>query len=439
MVENIPNQMLLSILSSEDELYKAVGILLSLYIVYFLIYSRYLLSIIDPLIMAVFFSASAAFFPTYMYLNNMLYTDTYFFQFMLSEIFLFFGIVVATHNRIVLRFIPQGIIPTSKNIKVFFYICLLIYIFFLVIFFISSVNIPLAVYLSGEGSRLDANRGNIISYISAIIYNGMVLPATIMLFVLYMMNKGKTISRVQLFFCFFVLIIGSVISGSKSFLINFVFYIFFALQYDAISKDDKKIKKVRMYSVCIIVLSFLCVFIMYIFTNGSELALFGFLYRIFSSGNIFYLYAYDFFQWIDIEEYFLKWFFNGVLTNLKIIPWSDAVLNIGYQAELLYHPDSALGGPNSRHNIVGYLYFGLYGSMIFSCIIGYVIGILRNTFILASKKFDLLGYLCVVEMYRTSLTLLTGADSVPFDILVRVFDLFLAYFMYVILRKVHYD
>lgn len=127
------------------------------------------------------------------------------------------------------------------------------------------------------------------------------------------------------------------------------------------------------------------------------------------------------------------------MTNFKIIPWSDAVLNIGYQAELLYHPDSALGGPNSRHNIVGYLYFGLYGSMIFSCIIGYFIGMLRNTFILASKKFDLLGYLCVVEMYRTSLTLLTGADSVPFDILVRVFDLFLAYFMYVILRKVHYD
>jgi hypothetical protein len=59
----------------------------------------------------------------------------------------------------------------------------------------------------------------------------------------------------------------------------------------------------------------------------------------------------------------------------------DHVKNLGNQLiEIIYQAGLNIG-PNARHNILGYVSFGYWGSLIFSFFIGILVGFLRNKLI----------------------------------------------------------
>ena len=281
-----------------------------------------------------------------------------------------------------------------------------------IIYNASVDELPILVFISGTGSRLEANQHNVIAYVANIIMQSLMLPLAILSFRIYLLNK-RIIHMKYIVVNLIAVMVGMILGGSKIALVGMLFYIFFAISYRQDEIDKKRLINLRRSSVilfCIII--FMAVFV-FVFTSGEDYMFLGFMYRILTSGDIFLLYSYDFFQWIDIEDFFLKWLFNPLLATLKLISWSDAPMSIGYQTELLMHPDSPLGGPNSRHNVVGYLYFGFYGSIIYSFIMGYVIGLVRKKWLLLMNSNNILSYILYSYIYLTILGLPQGADSVP--------------------------
>lgn len=102
------------------------------------------------------------------------------------------------------------------------------------------------------------------------------------------------------------------------------------------------------------------------------------LYRFVNFGDVF-LYAYinDNIDYIIGDSAFIG-LFGGFLSVFRLFPSSDMYVPMGLQLALIVDPDMLfVAGPNPRHNIMGYHFFGEYGGVFFSFICGAVISFFR--------------------------------------------------------------
>ncbi|MCF2491099.1 O-antigen polymerase [Dyadobacter sp. CY347] len=181
-------------------------------------------------------------------------------------------------------------------------------------------------------------------------------------------------------FCSVFLLIGVLTSGAKAAILSFVF-IYFMVSYPLIHSNQ--IKKIKISPMLALVLgSFPILVLMISVRTNAVTALQQVYVRLLASGDIFLLGYYDdVMNYIKETSFFRYAFYPG---------WGSVLKNLGFTIQaprplgayiFEYYTKATMGGgPNARHNYLGLYFFGFYGSILYSFIIGLIIGYVRNSF-----------------------------------------------------------
>jgi hypothetical protein len=162
------------------------------------------------------------------------------------------------------------------------------------------------------------------------------------------------------------------------------------------------IKKFNKISVKFLILAIFSTSVVLLFVK-QENPLFSIAWRVIMNGDV-YMMAYVNSNIEMIEGNFLTLVLPNKVVNMLGL---DPVKNLGMQLmEIVYHADLYVG-PNARHNILGYVSFGFFGSLIFSFFIGALVGFLRNKLIKLLKLN--------LESLITFVLILSPALSLPTD------------------------
>jgi hypothetical protein len=76
-----------------------------------------------------------------------------------------------------------------------------------------------------------------------------------------------------------------------------------------------------------------------------------------------------------------NWFINlfaSPLSIMRLISAESVPEPLGFLLTEYYTKVNLFKGPNSRHNVFGYVYIGYYGAFVFSFILGYLTSFVRN-------------------------------------------------------------
>jgi hypothetical protein len=177
------------------------------------------------------------------------------------------------------------------------------------------------------------------------------------------------------------------LSGSKSsFLI--VLYVFWCFIFFARVKGDNVSVYYQFFkkNIKIIILGGLGLVsvIISIQSNSNGLDEIGLnpiialILRFIHSGDVYwYAYPNNVYLLVNGERWFAA-LFTDTLGLLRLIEWDQLPEAIGITLKNIHHSSDILQGPNARHNVFGLIYFGLYGSILFSFILGALLSFIRN-------------------------------------------------------------
>jgi hypothetical protein len=141
--------------------------------------------------------------------------------------------------------------------------------------------------------------------------------------------------------------------------------------------------------------------------NDSAIELIG---RIIGYGDVYWeAYPNDYIQNIDTSKPF-QTLFVDILGTYRIVSWEDLPTPLGVQLYGMHYYEANMG-PNSRHNIYGFAYLGFIQSIIFSLIIGVLLGYIRNRSLTKLRNSGLIGMLLVI-VYMNIISLETDTPYV---------------------------
>ena len=196
------------------------------------------------------------------------------------------------------------------------------------------------------------------------------------------------ISELPKYVVFLFIILTFFLSGSKSsFLI--VFSIFWCFIIFSRSKGwDYLIylNFIKVHLKLIIIFSLSIVLFIIIIQNSNSAnsnqneisPFFSLLLRLIHSGDVYwYSYPNNIYLLINGDRWFSA-LFTDTLGLFRISDWNDLPEAIGITLKNIHHPSDILQGPNARHNIFGLIYFGYFGSIIFSFTLGVILSFIRN-------------------------------------------------------------
>lgn len=352
-------------------------------LVIFLLYRKKYFTILDPLFIGLISSMfSIPVFLT-LYINGYIANDD-FISFICSELFLFLGLALSFRINLKQFFTNNYInnylveFNVKKNSLIFFYTFFSIYI--LTQFIVYRVSgVPLF-----NKSRLDDFSGG-----SGYGFFSRVIEITIFfsLFFYFLFVFTRRFNLLKFFiptFFFIVICFNLFLTGSKSaFLIIFQILLVASIVIKSNGINNNVFKKVFKYKTLFLVLMILgIVFLFYIIDKISSVSNRTFfeslILRFIHFGDI-YWYAYPNKAYLTTRGG--NWFmaiFTDTLGFLKLIPWHKMPTHIGYKLYQIFHPSLNIQGANARFNVFGVVYFGHIGLVIYSFIIGVVLGSLRR-------------------------------------------------------------
>lgn len=169
------------------------------------------------------------------------------------------------------------------------------------------------------------------------------------------------------------------LSGSKSALLGLM-QIYFLLRYLwAENPPQSKFFGGQSGSKAFIIAAMFSLTVLIIQSQGNfNEALLGLAIRLVSFGDI-YIYAYidDTLTSIQGSNPFIG-LFGGAMSTFRIIPIDWIYKNMGLQfSEIIFPTLDYLTGPNPRHNVFGFHYFGWSG-IAFSALLGFFVSILQR-------------------------------------------------------------
>ncbi|WP_439411847.1 hypothetical protein [Enterobacter ludwigii] len=311
------------------------------------------------------------------------YVDLYLFSYLLLSGTLFFltfcfsSTTRAKYNRSIFNRFSISIMEQEKFLLKFLSILYLS----LFVFYLSQVS--LTMFFT---SRFEANRG-----LGIIVRLMDALRVVLAGWYFYYYLRG----RKKRFFIVALLIsaVGALISGAKFAFLEQI-YVLCVVGYIT----TRKTFKFNLRSIFLIVVIALCflLFSLYFISKlsvmigytssqyipGAPVALELLLLRILANGDAYYLSLTE--HVIDaviVEHPWLQLlsntFGNSVMAKLFNIDFSN--LDVGRQIWLYWYPnDPVMRGPTNHFDLAGYAYFGYAGGLLFSAVIGYVIGIVNS-------------------------------------------------------------
>lgn len=130
--------------------------------------------------------------------------------------------------------------------------------------------------------------------------------------------------------------------------------------------------------------------------------------RFVHSGDV-YWYAYPNNVYLTIpSDHWFAALFNDPLGFLRIISWDKMPEALGITLKNIHHPSDILQGPNARHNVFGLIYYGFFGSILFSYFLGLFLGFVRNKLYLLLSYNKLGGFIFTYLMLK-----IAAIDSDP--------------------------
>lgn len=193
----------------------------------------------------------------------------------------------------------------------------------------------------------------------------------------YLFSKNKFARRVAISSLVLILLV-SFLSGAKSAFFNLltILFLFYILNRDLCHKQLLFLKR---YSLLILVGCFLAALVVIIVqTKGSmQNAFSSMLFRIVSYGDTYYMaYPNANIEYLTSEGWF-GFIFGDFLRTIRVIP-TNGYLGMGYELyDIANGTVGTLAGPNPRHNVIGYVSLGYWGSILFSFCGGFFLKLMR--------------------------------------------------------------
>lgn len=362
---------------------------------YFLIFKRYIYSIIDPLFFHTILSSSG--FSIIISLYKLGYIDSYYlYDFLITQTFFILGFYI--FKPIIKVRKVQNLMYDLNPIN--------ISIFHKTLYVISGLTFIVTNYalyaLKGipllMESRLEVGIGGYGIFLATLDVTITIMLAFISLKIFVLKKKLNSID----FFFLANILIYIILSGSRSGILKFLFITFYILLFIYVKRQILlKISKLNFIFLISFAI-FLSTFLFYLTTKQNPL--FSLLFRILMTGDI-YMMAYVNDNINIIEGNFFSHIMGPVLAGFKIIPWDEVPKSIGQQLFNHIYQTDLPAGPNARMNIIALKFFGDF-SFLYSFMIGLGISFIRNRSIYMFKD-DSLGLLMYLFLSLPALSLET--------------------------------
>lgn len=177
------------------------------------------------------------------------------------------------------------------------------------------------------------------------------------------------------------------LSGSKSGLLVTVFIygltVFYAQRFNLPRNNERKIKRHMLWLIIIAIpLALLTIYIQSLAVYGTVdfiFVLVGLMMRFVNTGDIFFMaWPNDFLASVLSTDNGFLALFKDFLGALRFVPQEQLPVHMGLAIfDNMYNTD-VISGPNARHNVFGLFYFGAIGGTLYSFILGWIVGFIRN-------------------------------------------------------------
>lgn len=383
-------------------------ILLFIGICYFLLFRKYIDSVLDPLFLQLFFSVFGGSVVFLLYFTGN--TTTYVFSsYLFTQIAFFIGLFVFRSYR--QRIIKLGTLSNPLRISFrqikacYIYFSSLLIVFQLFVY--SQRGIPLLMQ-----SRLELYTGGGGFGIFSRLIDVSTLASFYLFFELFFNRKEIKISLIY-YLLFALNLIFLLLSGSKSSFLTVGFVLFCYLKFKNYKGEGLYLKEViGKYGRRIFVYGFIFVILIIgvqsKMDNDTANPFFLFIVRLIHSGDVYwYAYPNNIYLQISNKHPFLA-LFNDFFGLFRIYHWKDMPMAIGIDLKQIFFPSDILSGPNARHNVFGLIYFGYFGAIIFSFILGSLLSFIRNKLQIIFRNNFFWGIL-----YSALYVKATGMESDP--------------------------
>lgn len=360
---------------------------------YWLLLKRYYVSLIDPLFISMVASSIGFSVVLFMYIERAIELS-YLFSYLCTQLAFLFAFITIGRGKFVLvrtvHFKDEDIFN-----KILLFVSSLCYIIFQLLLYWTK-GIPLFME-----SRLelftDSAGGGFIARVLDV--SGIVV--LYLLFYFFCIKKTKGLFRTYLFIVLFFVFISYVLTGSKSAFLSipFVAFVFVLSTPELISKRNNR-SILRKYDRKILLFSISIVVLLFVIRNGGSFieGFVSFLSRMLGYGDVYwYAYPNGCIESLNDNSPF-KALFLDFLGVTRIYEWKDLPHVLGIDLYLMHHDTDVLQGPNSRHNIFGYVYFGFYGSILFSFCLGLIVGVVRKA-LFSSSNFSIIIRIAIAYLY----------------------------------------
>lgn len=356
------------------------GIFLIISLVYFLFFKRYVISIIDPLFYAIFFSIWSATVPCFLYALDRI-SLYYFSSFLLCQFAFLFGFILVSPIKVnrylssnsTINFIQLG----GQKLRFAKWLFLIIGTLMVTSQLFSYWKYGIPIFAESRlGIYTDATGlGKILKRIIDVIY----IPFIVLnIFFISQKQKGVYFSFFTYFFCFFAFMF-TILVGSKSSFLIFVFTFFNYSLYSLKWDNTYFFTRIKKYTFKLSLISVIIALIIIVFTEKTENPFSFLIARLAQSGDIFYMsYPNAMIESIPKNENWVINIFGSPLRLLGLISESEIPKSMGFFLMEFHHPEVILKGPNARMNVFSYVFLGYGWSILYCFIIGFLASLIRN-------------------------------------------------------------
>ena len=330
----------------------------------------------DPMVYSVLNLVGGAFCVWLLYYQGDLKSE-YGWSFIFTEIALFSGLILT-------RFLPElqvlgknnyeFVIPPKSTISEFDVFTFVVGSVYIILELISILTVGIVILDTQENHASAFNDHGILrAFISS--YRTLMICA--LFYKKRILRQNWNIFHIV---CFVFLLFGVLTSGSKGSVLTFVF-IYYILSFPLMRLGLTK--KIKISIPLLVTLASFPIIVIMIRVGANPTSAIQQVYvRLLASGDVFLLGYHENVMSSLTETSFIRYaFYPG---------WGSVLKNLGFEikaprligSDIFEFYTNALsgGGPNARHNYLGYHFFGFYGSILYSFIIGLIIGIVRRIF-----------------------------------------------------------
>ncbi len=324
------------------------------------IFRKLFVSLIDPLTMVLVMSFFANVIPVFLFLMQKIPTF-HFVYFCIAETIFWIGFLLAKRFKLS---VSNRKLTNEKELGFIIYLLSFFLLTSFTLITYSKLGIPafmksrLEVYYDSGGLGA-LGRLNPFFATYCILYS---------FYLLFNKSANKKILKTLAVFVFFVIIVFSILSGSRSSVLSLAFGYFGYLYFCEKEMPNKKIMK------RLIVLGMAGALVIFSFSskNGLIGSFNSLVTRIVACGDGYWMaYPKDKIGEVDVSPWG-DYFFSGILGPLRMVDYSEVKPAIGAQLSWALTPSKQgiMLGPNARPPILGYVMFGKWG-LLFSFLVGF--------------------------------------------------------------------